>query len=173
MADGQRCALVCGAGLAVPAAAQLNEFCTVSVLNRNAPVNPDGTWTIPNVPAGFGRVRARATCVENGITRSGESGLFTINPNLITGFNSFIQLGSTTPIPTAVTLTTPTPTITSLGGTAQVTVTGHLHHRPQPEHHRQFRRHRLSHHQSRHRHGLQRRAGDRRLHRHRGGAGHQ
>ncbi|MEO8368072.1 MAG: Ig-like domain-containing protein [Candidatus Solibacter sp.] len=117
-------ALVCGAGLVTPAAAQLNEFCTVSVLNRNATVNPNGTWTIPNVPAGFGRVRARATCVQNGLTRSGESGLFTINPNLVTGFNSFIQLGATTPIPTNITITTPTPTITSLAGATQLTITG-------------------------------------------------
>ena len=44
-------ALVCGAGLVTPAAAQLNEFCTVSVLNRNAPVNPDGTWTRDPFPS--------------------------------------------------------------------------------------------------------------------------
>src|SRR5947207_1454237 len=53
--------------------AQLNENCTVSILNRTAQVRPDGTWRIDNVPTGFGPVRARATCVENGVTRSGQS----------------------------------------------------------------------------------------------------
>lgn len=48
------------------APAQLNEHCTVSVLNRNVRVNPDGSWVLPNVPANFGPVRARATCVEKG-----------------------------------------------------------------------------------------------------------
>ena len=55
------------------ALAQLNEHCTVSVLNRNVRVNPDGSWVLPNVPANLGQVRARATCVENGVTTSGES----------------------------------------------------------------------------------------------------
>jgi hypothetical protein len=33
------------------AAAQLNETCTVSALNRSAPVRADGVWVLPNVPA--------------------------------------------------------------------------------------------------------------------------
>ena len=47
--------------------AQLNENCTVSVFNRTAQVRPDGTWIVQNAPANFGRVRARATCVEGGV----------------------------------------------------------------------------------------------------------
>jgi len=38
-------------------AQQLNENCTVSVLNRNVRVNPDGSWVLPNVPANQGPVR--------------------------------------------------------------------------------------------------------------------
>ena len=49
--------------IATGARAQLNEHCTVSVLNRTVPVNPDGSWVLPNVPANLGQVRARATCV--------------------------------------------------------------------------------------------------------------
>ena len=41
------------------AAAQLNQYCTVSVLNRTVRVNADGTWVLPNVPANTGRVKAR------------------------------------------------------------------------------------------------------------------
>src|SRR5712691_7074204 len=59
-------------------ASDLNSNCVVSVLNRSAEVQPDGSWVLPNVPANIGRVRARATCVENGITRSGQSDYFLI-----------------------------------------------------------------------------------------------
>lgn len=64
--------------LATGVYAQLNENCTVSILNRTAQVKPDGTWIAINVPANFDQVRARATCVENGVTRSGQSDLFSI-----------------------------------------------------------------------------------------------
>ena len=53
--------------------AQLNQSCTISVLNRNVQVNPDGTWVLANIPANQGRVRARATCILNGLTRFGQS----------------------------------------------------------------------------------------------------
>ena len=36
------------------ATAQLNQNCTVSVLNRNVQVNADGTWVLTNVPANIG-----------------------------------------------------------------------------------------------------------------------
>ena len=32
----------------------LDDHCIVSVLNRNIQVNADGTWIVPNIPAGFG-----------------------------------------------------------------------------------------------------------------------
>ena len=51
---------------AAPARATLDSNCTVSVLNRTTQVRADGTWELPNIPANFGQVRARATCVENG-----------------------------------------------------------------------------------------------------------
>lgn len=61
--------------------AELSDNCVVSVLNRTVQVKPDGTWVLPNIPANFGPVRGRATCVENGVTTSGESALFTIPVN--------------------------------------------------------------------------------------------
>ena len=79
--------LFAGLGLAAatPALAQappaLNEHCIVSVLNRNVRVKPDGTWVLPNIPANFGFVRARATCTVNGETISGESAPFLIAAN--------------------------------------------------------------------------------------------
>ncbi len=60
---------------APPAQGQLNENCAISIPNRTAQVQPDGSWRIDNVPANFGAVRARATCVEGGVTLSGQSSL--------------------------------------------------------------------------------------------------
>src|SRR5215472_19141761 len=81
--------------------AQLNQNCVVSVLNRNVQVNADGTWVLPNIPANFGPVRARATCVTNGVTQFGQSDFFTIPANGSTNVPRII-LGHTTPIPTAI-----------------------------------------------------------------------
>ncbi len=52
-----------------PAQAQLNENCVISILNRTAQVQPDGSWRIANVPANFGALRARATRVEGSAGR--------------------------------------------------------------------------------------------------------
>ncbi len=59
----------------------LNENCVVSVLNRNVQAKADGSWVLPNVPANFGTVRARATCVQDGATTYGESAPFTLSAN--------------------------------------------------------------------------------------------
>src|SRR5215472_6548788 len=103
--------------------AQLNQNCTVSILNRTTQVQPNGSWVLSNVPAGFGSVRARATCVSNGITQFGQSDFFQINANQVTGFNASIKLGSTTPIPIALAIQVPISTLTNAGATDQLTVT--------------------------------------------------
>src|SRR5215213_2872853 len=78
--------------------AQLNENCTVSVLNRTVRVNPDGSWVLPNVPANFGQVKARATCVENGVTKSGESDFFSVQADRAVNLPT-IRLGVATQVP--------------------------------------------------------------------------
>ena len=70
--------VLCGMSSAL---AQLNQNCTVSVLNRTVPVNADGTWVLPNVPANFGQVKARATCIQGGVTVFGESAFFNVPAN--------------------------------------------------------------------------------------------
>jgi hypothetical protein len=113
-----------------PVVAQsLNQNCVVSVLNRNVQVNADGTWVLPNVPAGFGRVRARASCLENGITKSGESDFFTVLPNRMNAIPPII-LGSTTAIPTSLTVTALTNTLTAPGATTQLRAIGAYVNRP-------------------------------------------
>ena len=100
---------------------QLNENCTISVLNRNVRVRPDGSWVLPNVPANFGFVRARVTCIVDGRTISGESDPFLIPANGVVN-HPHITFGATTPIPRTVVVTTATPTLTALGADAQLAV---------------------------------------------------
>jgi hypothetical protein len=100
---------------------QLNQNCTVSILNRNMMVGADGSWLLPNVPANLGLVRARATCVQNGATVSGQSDLFTLPANGVVNLPN-IQLGSTTPIPNSLAVTAPSVTLTSAGQTVQLSV---------------------------------------------------
>src|SRR5678815_5296952 len=101
------------------ASAQLNQNCTVSVLNRNVQVNPDGTWVLPNVPANIGQVKARATCVQNGVTISGESAFFTVPANGAVNL-PMITLGSSSPIPTALAITPGAPTLSTIGQAVQL-----------------------------------------------------
>jgi len=115
--------LAVGLFVPVPAPAQLDQNCVVSVLNRTISVNNDGSWVLPNIPANFGPVRARATCIANGITTFGESALFTIGANQIVNL-PHITLGSITAIPASIAITSPVTSLTSAGQTAQLTVTG-------------------------------------------------
>src|SRR2546425_497581 len=101
--------VLCGAH---DARAQLNETCTVSVLNRNVQVNPDGSWVLPNIPANSGQVKARATCVRNGVTLSGESAFFTVPANGVVNLPPVI-LGRESPIPVSLSITPPTPSLTA------------------------------------------------------------
>src|SRR5438270_10103983 len=104
------------------ARAQLDSSCMVSALNRTAPVDANGVWVLTNVPAGADQVRVRATCVANGVTRSGQSGLVTIPANGVITVDdiSFAQLQ---PIPTQLTLTAPATALSAAGQQLQLTAT--------------------------------------------------
>ncbi|TWI69732.1 hypothetical protein IP91_00805 [Pseudoduganella lurida] len=108
-----------GSAGAAPAAAGLNENCVVSVLNRNVQAKADGTWVLPNLPANFGRIRARATCVQNGATTYGQSAEFTIPANGSVTLPP-ITIGPTTPIPTHLAVSVPAPVLATIGATTQV-----------------------------------------------------
>jgi hypothetical protein len=105
--------------LAFPAAAQLNESCTVSVLNRTAQVDAGGFWQLDNVPANAGPVRARAVCVENGITRIGVSDWFDVPVNGLV-FSSEIFFETPAPVPSKLTLTSPRLALRELGDSVQL-----------------------------------------------------
>jgi len=100
----------------------LNESCTVSVLNRSVQVDSNGAWVLPNVPSNIGLVRARATCVENGITRSGQSDYFLVPPNGIVQVAE-IKFDAPAPIPATLRLTAPSTSLGAIGATLQVTAT--------------------------------------------------
>jgi len=105
--------------------AQLNENCVVNVLNRTSQVNTDGTWSLQNVPSGFGQVRVRATCQENGVTRAGQSDFIEIPANGSIDLPEII-LDQVTPIPDSLSITSPTTNLASEGDTAQLTVTANF-----------------------------------------------
>ena len=108
-------------GIARPALAQLNEHCMVSVLNRTVRANPDGSWVLPNVPANFGLVRARATCTVDETTISGESDLFSVPTNGVVNLKP-IKFGVATPIPTSLIINGATQTLTQAGATLALDV---------------------------------------------------
>ena len=100
----------------------LDGSCTVSVLNRTVRVNSNGSWVLPNIPANFGQVKARATCVKNGVTTSGESAFFSIPVNGAANIPPIV-LGASTQIPASLSLTPASPSFTNAGQTVQLLVT--------------------------------------------------
>ena len=59
----------------------LNENCVINILNRTVAAGENGEFSLPNVPSTMGLIRARATCVENGKTISGETDYFAVVEN--------------------------------------------------------------------------------------------
>jgi hypothetical protein len=101
------------------ALAQLNDSCTVSAFNRTAPVQTDGVWVLPNVPANLGPVRVRATCVENGAVRFGQSELVTIPVDGAVKVD--IDFAAPVPIPARLDLSAPAVSLNAVGQAVQLT----------------------------------------------------
>ncbi len=100
----------------------LSESCTVSALNRTAPVDADGVWVLPNVPATLGEVRVRATCVDDGATRSGQSDFFTVPADGVIKVADIV-FDAPQAVPATLSLSAPQTTLTTTGQTTQLTVT--------------------------------------------------
>ena len=96
--------------------------CVVSILNRTTFVQPDGSWQLDNIPSNVGLVRARMTCVVNGVTLTGQSEYFEIIPNVITQIEAPIVLGDVEPVPATIEITVPSAILTPSNLTAQLTV---------------------------------------------------
>lgn len=105
-----------------PKTLTINEHCVVSVLNRTVKVQANGSWVLPNVPANFGKVRVRATCMENGVTTSGQSDFIRVPANGAIRVPD-IRLNAPEPIPARLTLTSPVGSLAAIGATAQLVAT--------------------------------------------------
>jgi Bacterial Ig-like domain (group 2). len=105
-----------------PVLAQLNENCTVSVLNRSTTVRSDGNWQLDNVPSNMGQVRVRVTCAEGGVTVSGQSELVTIQTNGNIPIEQFFFGNDYEPVPTDLTITSDKTILNSVGETATLKV---------------------------------------------------
>lgn len=102
----------------------LDENCTVAILNRTAQVTADGTWVLGNVPANFGKVRARATCVENGQTVSGQSDFFEVPSDGSINVTP-INLESFSQVPKKLDVSVSQTVLNSIGATSQISILGH------------------------------------------------
>jgi len=105
-------------------AQQLNKDCVVSVLNRTVQVSERGTWVLPNVPSTQGQIRARATCVANGQTISGQSEYFSVINNGNVDVPN-IQFGSLEQIPQTLSFGETTTSMAGAGSTRQLVLTAH------------------------------------------------
>ncbi|MCK4494181.1 MAG: hypothetical protein KAU26_09005, partial [Methylococcales bacterium] len=85
----------------VNASTTLDENCVINILNRTIQVNKNGGWSMPNIPSQMGKIRARATCVQDGKTISGQSNYFTVIRNGITRVGD-ITFEALDPIPSAL-----------------------------------------------------------------------
>ncbi len=103
--------------------AQLDENCVINILNRTIQVSPDGSWAMPNVPTNMGNVRARATCVRDGVTTSGQSDYFTLLANSVNEVSE-IYFDNLDPVPVSLSFADALPvTINGAGTTLQLGVT--------------------------------------------------
>ena len=103
----------------------LIENCTVSILNRVTFPQYDGSFSIPNVPADGTLVRARVTCPRaDGETFFAESDLFSPLASGQTPIEDMFLDKFISPVADFLTLTPSKPSLTGLGDTAQLTVTG-------------------------------------------------
>ncbi len=82
----------------------LDQNCVINILNRTVQASADGGFSLPNVPSTMGQVRARATCIKDGITVSGQTDYFTVINNGTADVGEFLT-GEENPIPNALAFT--------------------------------------------------------------------
>jgi hypothetical protein len=96
----------------------------VSALNRTAPVDANGIWLLPNVPADLGLLRIRATCVaaDGTVTSGASASLYTVPANGVVSVTDIV-FQSPAPVPTTLILASPLATFNQQSQTAQLTLT--------------------------------------------------
>ncbi|MDY7091799.1 MAG: Ig-like domain-containing protein [Acidobacteriota bacterium] len=104
------------------ASAELDSSCLISALNRTAPVEADGTWVLPNVPANLGKVRLRATCIRDGVVSTGQSEFIEVPTDGVIEVAE-IRFDVSEPVPERLVLSAPTTSLTTAGQTVQLNAT--------------------------------------------------
>lgn len=94
--------------------------CVVSAGNRNAPLAPDGSYTVFGIPGNLGAIRARVTCSDGSI---GQSSIGFTNPFAPATIDlGPITFGQIDPVPVAASLSAPSRRLNA-GQTSQLTMT--------------------------------------------------
>ena len=93
--------------------------CVVSAGNRNAPLAPDGSYTVFGIPGNLGAIRARVTCSDGSVGQSATGFTNPFQPATIE--LGPITFGAITPVPVAINLSAPQRRL-STGQTGQLTV---------------------------------------------------
>ncbi len=104
----------------------LDENCLVTINNRTAQVNPDGTFAIGNVPIPPGNVplRVRAICAGDGTEdEQGQSSLINLEPDGATEVGR-VTLGEFDLVPTVIEFVEPQTLFTQFGETHQLSLVG-------------------------------------------------
>ena len=105
---------------------ELDETCTVTILNRSEQVQEGGWFGIANVPVERGLFRVRVYCTQNGETVYGQSDFFepsTAPSRIAIGE---ITLGELDPLPVSIAATGPVSFLSVEGETTQLTATATL-----------------------------------------------
>jgi thrombospondin type 3 repeat protein len=106
---------------------QLGENCTIAALNRTGQVNPDGSFSLPNIPlpedGDF--FRLRAVCELEGRYFVGVSNFLTATGGNVTPLDG-IDFNTVAPIPISLDLAASATTLTPTVLTGQITTTGNL-----------------------------------------------
>jgi len=102
---------------------RLDERCIVAALNRTVPVDPDGTWILPRIPANVGPVRMRASCVAaDGSVFSGQSEPVAIPVDGVVRAPEIV-FEQPRPVPASLSVTAPRTVLTEDGEVVQLTTT--------------------------------------------------
>lgn len=106
--------------------AQATDFCTVTANGMTATIRPDGSFEIPNVPAGTNLIRVEAVCDLYGVKLYSVSDFFEVVEDQViqVGLQDFTLL----PPPSVVSIgaMASAPTLTTKGQTAQLLVTAEM-----------------------------------------------
>jgi hypothetical protein len=106
--------------------AELDESCIITILNRNAQIQSDGTFGLGNIPVPQGAFRARIVCEEENGVRKAQSAFVEGVQNGETDLGEIFITEAEDEIPVFLAITSPATTLTPQANGAQLVTTGTL-----------------------------------------------